>query len=229
MSKSKWLDEVTQALRRRGLPRSYIRRFTDELAEHYQDLCQETVSMDANQFAARLGSAEQLASRAARELRLRTYAGRHPLWTFVAAPVPTAAALVVALCAAFVLVGSALPDDWIAGESMPAWGAPTLQATVWAMQYAPFLAGALLFCHLAKRAACGARWSLVACALVAILAGMFAVDLKLPTEGPGSGTLTMGLGIPPGPTQWLQALAPFAVWLVYTGRELRRGDPAVTS
>ena len=101
MSKSKWLNEVAQVLRRQGLPGAYTRRFMDELADHCEDLCQETASMDANSLTVRLGSPEELAGRAVVEMRHRTYAGRHPFVTFVAAPLPTAALLLIALCLLF--------------------------------------------------------------------------------------------------------------------------------
>jgi hypothetical protein len=66
MSKSKWLNDVAQALRRQGLSRAYIRRFTDELADHCEDLYQETASMDANPLTTRLGSPDELACRGRR-------------------------------------------------------------------------------------------------------------------------------------------------------------------
>jgi hypothetical protein len=97
------------------------------------------------------------------------------------------------------------------------------------MQFVPFIAAAILFCNLAKRAFCGTRWSFVACALVALLAGCFAVQLTLPTGAAGSGSLMMGFALPfgfahwPAPfgsMQWLQALAPLAIWFVFFRREL---------
>jgi hypothetical protein len=225
MSKSSWLNEVAQALRRQRLPRSYIRRFTDELADHFEDFCathyQERIGMDAEAHIARLGAPDELARRAAFELRRRTYAGRHPFVTFVAAPLPTAVLLLIGLCIPFVLVLTAIPDEYAPGH-FPVWAAVVLQAVVWGMQYLPFIAGAIVFCHLAKRAFCGARWSFVACGLVGLLAGAFTVSLSLPTSGPESGSLMMGLGyrLPPSPAQWLQGLAPLAVWLVHVRRNV---------
>jgi len=162
-------------------------------------------------------------------LRQRTYAGRHPLITFVAAPLPTAALLLVALCLMFLLVLSLVPEISTADDRVPDWAAAVMQAIVWGMRYVPCIAGAILFCHLANRAVCGPRWSFVACALVALLAGLFAVNLTLPNNGPSSGALMMGFVVPPGPTQLLQALAPFVVWLVYVGREFRRQSPPATA
>lgn len=181
--------------------------------------------MDANSLTARVGSPEELASRARLELQRRTYAGRHPLITFVAAPLPTAALLLVGLCLAFLLLLSIVPENSTNDDQIPVWAATVMQAVVWAMRYVPFIAGAILFCHLAKRAACGPRWSFIACGLVALLAALFAVNLTLPTNGPGSGALVMGFVVPPGAAQLPQALAPFAVWLVYAGYQLRRRSP----
>jgi hypothetical protein len=236
MSKSNWLNEVAGALRRQRLPRNYIRRFTEELADHFDDFyhthththSQEKIGMDAETCTARLGAPEEIARRAAQELRRRTYAGRHPFVTFVAAPLPTAVLLLVGLCIPFLLILTVVPDDYAPGY-FPAWAAVVMQSVVWAMQFVPFVAGAVVFCYLAKRAFCGARWSFVACALVALLAGSFAVHLTLPTGAPGSGSLMMGFAIPflsihwplPfAPMQWLQALAPITVWFVYFRREL---------
>jgi hypothetical protein len=239
MSKSSWLDEVAQALRRQRLPRNYIRRFTAELADHFDDFFQththspEKIGMDAEAHTARLGAPDEIARRAAHELRRRTYAGRHPFVTFVAAPLPTAVLLLIGLCVPFVLILTVVPDDYAAGE-FPVWAAAVMQTVAWSMRFLPFIAGAILFCHLAKRALCKARWSLIACALVAMLAGLFAVQLTLPTGGVGSGSLMMGVALPfgfahwPAPfgsLQWLQALAPLAVWLVFFRRELAARIP----
>jgi hypothetical protein len=194
----------------------------DELADHCEDLYQETASMDASSLTVRLGSPEELAGRAALEMRKRTYAGRHPFVTFVAAPVPTAALLLVGLGLCFLLVVSFVPDTPAVDGRVPWWVVTVMQAVVWAMRYLPFVAAAILFCHAAKRSVCGSRWSFVACALVAVLAGLFAVNLTLPTSAPGSGSLMMGFVVPPGPAQWLQALAPFAIWLLYARHDFRR-------
>ena len=219
MDKSKWLNDFAKALRRQRLSRPYIRRLTDELADHCDDLLQEAQRMDAKLLNDRLGSPEQLACKAATALRQRTYAGRHPLVTFAIAPLPTAALLLVSLCAAFLLVISAVPEGTSAEDNVPVWATVVMQGIVWTMRFVPFVVGAVLFCHLGKRALCAPRWSFVACGLVALLAVVFSVSLALPTKGSGSGALTLGVGIPPSGMQWLQALSPFAIWVVYSVRE----------
>ncbi len=81
--------------------------------------------------------------------------------------------------------------------------------------------GAVLFCLLARRTVSAARWSFIACGLVALVAGVFAVHLTLPTNGPGSGSLMMGFEIPPKWMQLPQALAPLAIWAAFARRESR--------
>jgi hypothetical protein len=122
----------------------------------------------------------------------------------------------VGICAAFLLALSTVPEGAVADE-MPVWAPPVMQGLVWTMRFLPFFAGAILFCHLARRGHCGSRWSFAACSLVALLALVFMVSLTLPTNGPGSGALTLGVGLPPRPDQWLQAVLPLSVWVFYAG------------
>src|SRR5688500_12663127 len=65
-----------------------------------------------------MGSPEQLARTAAHEFRRRTYAGRHPLVTFIAAPLPTAALLLVGLGAGFLFVLNMAPESSSADEPL---------------------------------------------------------------------------------------------------------------
>jgi len=224
MSEQSWLNQVARALVCRGLPRNYIRRLTDELAEHYQDLSMENQSMDANLLAERLGTPAELAERAVQEMRGRRFAGRHPLVTFVAAPLPITVVLLLGFGLTFLATLSFVPEDSDAGEAIPGWVATVLPTLVWAMRFLPFIAGASFFCWLGNRALCGPRWSFAACALVGVLASLFAISLTLPTAGPGSGTLTLGFSIPPGSMQLLQAVAPMAVWGIFAWSRFSRID-----
>jgi hypothetical protein len=229
MSEQNWLKQVAQSLRHRGLSPRYIRRFTDELADHYQDLFMETRSMDAKLLSERLGAPAELADRAVHEMRGRSYAGRHPLITFIAAPLPATAVLLIGFGLAFLAALSLVPETSVVGESIPGWAAVVLTSIVWAMRFLPFVAGAALFCWLASRALCAPRWSFAACALVGILAGLFAINLTLPTAGPGSGSLTLGFSIPPGAMQLFQAVAPMAIWGIFAWREFARDDSEVAT
>jgi hypothetical protein len=230
MSKSKWLEEVAIALRRKGLSSAYIRRFMDELGDHCDDLYEERANMDVNSISARLGMPEELANRAHGELRQRTFVGRHPLVTFVVAPLPVAILAIVGVGIAFMLAMlavdlipvDALPDNASPDNHLSAGAAIFLQTLVWSMRYLPFVGGAIVFCLLARTTVCASRWSFVACALVALVAGLFAVQLTLPTEGPESGSLMMGLGVPPRWMQVPQALAPLAIWAAFALREVSK-------
>jgi hypothetical protein len=220
MSKSKWLEEVAMALRRKGLSAAYIRRFMDELADHCDDLYEERANMDVNSLTARLP--DELANRAHRELRSRTFVGRHPLVTFVVAPLPAAILFIVGVCLAFILPVQFLPDGPVSDEHLPVWELVLAETFVWSMRYLPFVSGAIVFCLLARKTVSACRWSFVACALVALVAGMFAVHLTLPTDEPESGSLMMGLAVPPKWMQVPQALAPLAIWAAFAWREVNK-------
>jgi hypothetical protein len=222
MSRSKWLKEVAVALRRKGLSAAYIRRFMDELGDHCDDLCEKRENMDVNSISALLGMPEELATRARRELVGRTFVGRHPLVTFVVAPLPAAILAIVGVCVAFMLVLNVIPDDPSGDNHLPAWGAMLLQTFVWSIRYLPFVCGAIVFCLLARSTVSACRWSFVACALVALVAGLFAVHLTLPTDGPFSGSLIIGLELPPKRMQVPQALAPLAIWAAFAWREVSK-------
>ncbi len=227
MLPSNWRDEVSLALSRQGLPRAYIRRFMDELSDHFEDLVQENVSMDADTLNSRLGSPVELANCAGKLLGQRTYAGKHPWITFVLAPLPATALVLVGLCMVFLGVLSSVPAQ-AAGEPLSFWQAMALQALVWALRYAPFAIAATMFCLLARRGLLAPRWSLTACCLVSLWAGLFAISLTLPTGAPGSGSLVMGFSLPPAIQQLPQALAPLVVWLVFRWRDARlTGEPLV--
>jgi hypothetical protein len=207
------------------LPRAYIRRFTEELADHCEDLFQENHGMDA--LIERLGSPQQLAEQAASQTRQRYYAGRHPLVTFVAGPIPVAVLTLVAICLVFQFAISVLPEASGVDGGLHRWEGVFLQCVAGGIRYLPSLAGAMVFCLIAQRACCPCQWSLVACLLLALLGSLIAVNLTLPVNGPGSGSLMIGLGVPPQFGNWPQALLPLGVWAAFFGSALRRRSAVV--
>src|SRR5262245_40556290 len=103
-----WRDRLIVALRRQGLPTSYIDRLVEELSEHLTDLFTEEPSMDAQRDVEdRLGTPEQLAAAAKAEFQRRTFAGRHPVLTFLAGPTAVMLGTLVAMVLAVVSL------DWV--------------------------------------------------------------------------------------------------------------------
>jgi hypothetical protein len=212
MVKPLWRDRLHEELRKRGLPRAYAARLIEELSDHVTDLEQENPSMDAQMLVEeKLGSPESLAEAAASELTGRTFAGRHPMLTFLVAPIPAAMITlfgVLLLCLAFKTlvtpVAPVNPNPPTAFEWVTAYG------IVFVQRFAPFALTAWLFLAMARRAGRPA-WGITACALVAVLAFTFRTGVIPPTV---EHNLLIWFGPPNGLQHWQTGLVQAAVPLV---------------
>src|SRR5687767_4504079 len=90
------LDQLSYELQQRDLPAAYIARYVDELREHITDLIEErksNMSKDAltdAEVVAQIGAPVSLADAASVEFSRRSFFGRHPIATFLLAPIPLA-------------------------------------------------------------------------------------------------------------------------------------------
>jgi hypothetical protein len=213
MVKPPWHDRLRHELNKRGLPATYSARLIEELTDHFADIQQENLSMDAHMSAEeRLGTPESLAAAAAKELGGRSFADRHPILTFVVAPIPAVAVTwyaVILICfACKTLVTPSTPVQI---------GSPT--AVEWAVAYGclyvsrflPFLLTAWLFSHLGRRAR-RPIWGMAACGIVAYFAFIFLIGVHAPSE---HHNLSIGFGPALGLRHWqdrlVQALLPLAI------------------
>lgn len=210
-------------LRRRGLPRAYLDRLIGEWSDHYQDLLSELSSKEAEMPQSSpslyLGDEAELADAAVRQYRARTFAGRHPVWTFIAAPLP----LTIACWALFyaVLIGAVMlaSDAW-RPESATMHG---LTQFVFQLSYAlPPVAAVLILAWLARRSGQPVVWFGAACFLVALLAASHHPALALPV-GRGKGSLAIGFGLGYS-MAWQQGLLPLAIGALCWLRMRRAGN-----
>jgi hypothetical protein len=226
------LEHLTAQLERRGLPRTYIARLVDELDDHICDLIDErnqAMSMDARRscdLPDRLGTANHLADAAAAEYRRRTFGGRHPILTFLVAPVPVLLVLWIGCLTAALLFARSVP--YVLGDAyrfegrIAAEWPPALFAIAWGLMYAvrvaPPLVAVTLFCWLARRSHVSWRWTLGAVLLVATLGGLYRAGFE-PPSAPGRGQLFLGFGAGGDPMQLLQFLLPLlaAAWFLLRG------------
>ena len=74
MDNQPWLDRVREQLARQALPPSYIKRFMEELTDHFNDLMEENMEGDV---VSQLGQPEQVAGAAAVAYRQHRFLGRH--------------------------------------------------------------------------------------------------------------------------------------------------------
>src|SRR6516162_152823 len=89
------LDSLHIELMRKGLPREYVRRVVQELADHQQDIQDEGPgsrtsggSPSPTEEADRLGNPHALVDAIVSTYRASTFCGRHPWLTFVIVPIP---------------------------------------------------------------------------------------------------------------------------------------------
>jgi hypothetical protein len=105
MDSQPWPEQLRCELSRQGLPPQYIDRLVEELADHVLDSQTEHASMEAQPAFERLGTTTHLAAAARREFDRHTFAGRHPVLTFVLGPIAFVPLLFVACMLLFFGVG----------------------------------------------------------------------------------------------------------------------------
>ncbi|AMV20643.1 hypothetical protein [Planctomyces sp. SH-PL14] len=229
MDPQHWLDQLRTELQTRRLPRRYVTRLLRELSDHVTDEWENPMSKDAPQAPGpaavpgpleRLGSPQLVAESAARELRARSFAARHPVWTF--GVLPPLLAIVVA--AALLLGPGALLDTLLdlppldEYETAP-WVHLVAQGYVVGCIVAASLLVVLAFIGLARRCDLARRWPMTAALVTALVCGGLWTGAT-PKTAEKMGTVMVGLPRSLGPAgiafpQLLQFAAPLALaaWL----------------
>jgi hypothetical protein len=235
MASPQWRDRFRNELLRQRLPRDYISRLLEELSDHAADLSKEISSMDVEKRSPptetqrvddRLGNPEHLASLARSEYQRRTFAGRHPLITFIAGPVFAVVGTFLAVC--LVACGIVWGIDLAAGGVLSANDKLDLPPTPFEMtivqgfslviRFFPFVVSAWLFARLGRRTGLRA-WSVAACGVIALVAVCF-VSVCTPATAQAKAMWMIGFGLKFGLDQIVQAAVPFALgaWLIWRHR-----------
>jgi hypothetical protein len=243
MSHRRILDAVAAELRRHGLPSAEATRLLQELDDHMADLFTEQGGpmeerLEVNErIESRLGRPEALVAAALANRRQSSVFGRHPILSFVVAPIP----LAVLSCVGFLflsfgslkLAGCALGERYaIEGRAVRDWPSVlvhVISAVEIGLRFVPPALAAALLCWCANRAAMGWRWTLTAICLVALVAEALVVQVNLPTE-PGQGKIVFGLGFPI--LHWInlvQLLVPISVGAIFLWRARNHRPKAALS
>lgn len=200
-----WLDHYHRELERRGVPRSFRKRFLEELQDHLIDLTEE-ITMAENMphdqlsraVAGRLGAPEHVAEATAAEYSRSRFAARHPFLVFGLMPLPAI------LCMLIMLVfGCGLLSDrlYIMSEAV---SLPYLNslASLYALlcRLLPFAIAAVIFTRTYVRSRVSKRWYVTAAAQVLVFAALFHCRIII---GDAPGQLEMlamkmkiGVGLP---------------------------------
>jgi hypothetical protein len=219
MDSRPWHEQLRIELHQQGLPATYIDRLVEELADHAVDSQTENTSMDAQQACAKIGTTTELAAAARREFDQRTFAGRHPVLTFVLGPIAVVPLLFVSLMAGTtgILWIVATATEWLIRDTQ-FWPSPETETLIesWLLpcydsycRFLPFALAALIFCRWGRHCQMP-RWSLLACTITALIAGLFVTKL-VPSAADHSGLWIMGFSVRPNLRQLLQLLAPLVI------------------
>jgi len=104
MANQPWLDDLHERLAQHALPQTYIRRFMEEVSDHFQDITEENMSTEANVYS-RLGEPAQVAKAAVTSYRRRSFIGRHPMAAFLVFAVSPVVSLIILFLTSAVLIG----------------------------------------------------------------------------------------------------------------------------
>jgi hypothetical protein len=241
MTLQRWRSRLVEELLRQGLPKKQVDRLVEELTDHAEDVLSENQSIDADQaLESRLGSPAQLAAVAKEEFKQSTFAGRHPLLTFVVGPIATALGIfaITLLVIAFVTWSASLIDPEI--ETNPISSAQNAivayricQTVSLFFRFVPFVLSAWVFVTLSRRTGLHS-WSFLACLVVAVSAFCFKSVAVLQSQPDRRVYIHVDLSHIDlidnlNFTQIMQAIVPlaFGTWLYWRCSRNSRSVPSV--
>jgi hypothetical protein len=222
------LDKLRSELARRGLPRAYIERLLSELDDHCTDLLQERsttmgaarkLQVESDDLQQRLGDPTQLAIFAAEQYHARSFWGRHPLVTYLIAPLPLFAVCWLAFGVTVGLFVNAIQygvnalgwTEWVTanlGNDHFYLQATMIAFLCWYITVLPPLTAAWMLCRTCRRNVLDWRWPVLGCALLAVAASIFTATFHIMTDTNKS-AFSMGFEVRTS-TDWLFFLLRFA-------------------
>ena len=238
MANQPWLDRMRRQLVENNLPPAYIRRFMEELSDHYEDITEESMNTE-NDVSSRLGEPDQLAEAAVVAYRRRSVLGRHPAATFLVFGIAPLASLL----GLFVLAFACLYGVFMAYEQVgldlnvkrfdPVASAVLPYVLSLLMVVIPSCLASLFYCKLVRRLGISKRWMILSSIVLAVVAitPIWTVTLS---DQPGQSVLRCGIAYPQDIggvmlmyfssfRQLLQFFAPLLIGMWFL-RQTRRQD-----
>jgi hypothetical protein len=223
-------DPLRRELLRRGLSLTYIERVIAELDDHRQDLLAEELGGEVQVKSVeeiamnQLGSQRDLAVAITTSYRRRTFAGRHPFWTFVVAPLPLTLLLWITFYV--VTLGSISALRHLFGERWAAEGtSPSMLYGMMVLfvvsKFLPAVAAALVNARWIARSGRPIYWYIPACLVIALVTACHQSKLTFPSA-PGTGQFMIGFGTN---VEGIQFAIPLLVGALLFWRLWHRPDP----
>jgi len=197
MANRSWFDILEDGLRAGRLPNQYQQRAVRELRDHAEEIlrhCDRENLSHVDQealLAQHLGGAWQVAATISDAYQRRFFPGRHPVVTFVLAPVPLG--LVLWSMAVGIL---ALPIWLVSAGGADICAHPLVRyvdLAFWVAFNIVPVTIALFFAWLARRSAVHPAALLCSTALLALFFASLQGKIQLPVGGPGTGMLFLGV------------------------------------
>jgi hypothetical protein len=233
MASPSWLEELGSHVERQGLPPHYVERLLQELSDHFEDVQEEKMRMDAEKVctpAARMGDPGDLARFIGSEYRKQSFSQRHPVVTFGVMPVllllGTWAGLWAGLLLLDCVLGGLLGDSGALVANGPS---VTNQLVIYGEIWVPVALTTVIFCRAARRRRMSWRWPLLTAATLAVFPGMMLGQTTLSSLGQAADgnflDSVLVIGVPPAITAalLLQSLLPLAIggWYAWRGYRLQ--------
>ena len=249
-------EQLAAELKRQRLPSRYITRLLAEWDDHLADLQdernaemnrarspetsgEELQSNNIIDLQRRFGEPAQLAAFTAKHYHDRSFLGRHPIFTFVFAPLPLMLLSWIALLLPVFAVGYLL--DFLGVEPGEPRNYPYLMAigiVTWSfsLMVAGPLLSAMFLCRVARRNVVKWHWAVSAVIVIAVLCTFLSATGRQATndhwipESPGNGCVMIGFLVPTSLRDAPLFLAKFAtaafigLLLVRRAQQLQQAD-----
>jgi len=218
-----WLEQVHELVKQQGLPPQYVERLLEELSDHFQDIQQEKMRMDAEQVCTPetgMGEPSELAQFVGNEYRKRCFSRKHPVVMFAVMPV----LLLLGIWSGLGLLAYGIesifaePAESVASSlTEPAESVAlslTEQLICCGVIWLPVTLTTVIFCRAAQGRRVSWRWPMLTAATLAVFPGM--------TVHVSPSMLLIGL-LPPAlsVTALIQLMLPLAIGSWYSWRGYR--------
>ncbi len=166
-----------------------------------------TEALKQGSLHARFAPADDFAQSPKGDMPRAAFAQRHPILTYVVAPLP----ILVALWVAYLFALIALVSLW-KPVSYETWHANVAGVLINGLAYVPSVLVMLAITWTVVRSASKLRWWLIGSLPVVLFSALLVVSFRMPTA-PGNGNLSVGLSLPPGLAQVPQFIVPLVAAL----------------
>jgi hypothetical protein len=218
MDSRAWRKELRNELVRQELPLKYIERLVEELSDHFNDITEESTSMEAKKgslAAERMGQPSDLATAAATGYYKRVFSREHPVLVFAWLPILLLPVLWAGLFVAECLICQGMGDmpNSYQGLRIVGYGESGLFLV-------PPAVIAVMFCRFARRNGIDWRWPMLTTGILAVFAGLV-FSTVIPSGPNREPVLGFCVGLPVTVQQLLQSMLIFAFggWCCWRGRK----------